>query len=138
MRLIRRMLGIPDFVEPSADTSYRLSTDELARPVTHPACTCGCRYFTAGGSVVAPACDGRKGWLDPAGGVLSCLRCAKRWAHTPDGLMEVHADSMPPAWTMQDMQREAAKVREERKEDRGNHVPKRPIEREFRRPPRPV
>jgi hypothetical protein len=109
-------------------------------PPMHPACTCGSRSFTAGGPAVRPLCDGRLAWVEPSGAVLSCLACGKRWYTTPEGLREPHPDAMPPAWAMQDLQREAAARQSAMREDRdpAKHAPKRPLDREFRRPPRPV
>lgn len=112
---------------------------ELPPPV-RLACSCGSRAFTAGGPAVAPYCDGRLAWVEPSGAVLSCLACGKRWYTTPEGLREPHEAAMPPAWAMQDLQAAAAArqaaMREER--DPQRHNPKRPLDREFKRPPRPV
>lgn len=63
-------------------------------------CTCGSVHFTAGGQVVTPRTDGK---LHPDGGVLSCVRCGRRWAHCGSELLEPHEKALPPAWAAVDL-----------------------------------
>lgn len=107
------------------------------RPRMTPACTCGSRQFTAGGQSVTPFCDGERAWVEPAGAVLACLHCGKRWYTTPSGLSEPHEGSMPPAWAAMDAQAKVIRAREDQREKSAkDNPPMRSLPQEFRRPPR--
>lgn len=112
---------------------------EPAAPLSHPACTCGSVSFTAGGAVVSPWHDGSRSGLETTGGVLSCLACGARWYSTAHGLRTPHRDALPPAWAMQDLQREAAEKRVQQIEDAREKAAKsgpRPVASRLSRPPR--